>query len=194
MKKIILMGLMVFSMSVFAVPREIIIIRHADKLPDVAGPFLSPKGQVRAQQFVSYYVHHFPEPDFIFASKPANSLHPDESDSVRPLQTVAPLANQLTFLHKKAVIVHFPYFQNQYPLLAKALLHQKKYNQKIILICWQHGRINFLAQDLGVERSLPFWDNNNYDQVYILKYGHKGKLISFSILKNQYPVVGNFRW
>lgn len=197
MKKIILMGLLFFAMSCFATPCEIVMVRHADKwVQDKTGPYLSPKGQVRAAKLVSYYLSHFPKPDFIFASKPDSGgrSHASESLSFRPFQTVAPLANELTAMCDRSVRVHMPYYQKQYPSLASDLLHQKQYDHKMILIAWQHGKLNGFAKALGVKRTLPKWQENNYDQVYVLKYGANGKLTSFQLLQHQYPVRRNPTW
>jgi hypothetical protein len=47
---------------------------------------------------------------------------------------------------------------------------------------------------LGVTQKLATWENNNYDMVYVLKYNTEGKVNSFQILKNQYPVNVNPTW
>lgn len=193
--KWVCIGLLLLSGVAFCAPREIVIIRHGDKWPQSSpGPFLSPKGQLRAEKFVPYFLKTFGQPDFIIATKPGDAKHPDESGSVRPLQTVAPLANQLSHDQKKNYPVQFQFYQKQYAQLAKALLHEKQYQDKLILVCWHHGKINFLAQDLGVKQSLPKWQSNDYDQVYVLKYGKNGAVTSFQILKNQYPVNTNPIW
>lgn len=189
------MSIFLFSIPALSTPREIVIIRHADKWNQKNyGPYLSPKGQVRAEKFVSYYLSHFHKPDFIFASKPGDAKHPNESDSLRPFQTVMPLANELTFLSKQNFIIQTPYFQKQYLALANDLLHQKKYQDKQILIAWHHGKINFLTRDLGVTKKLAKWKGDNFDMVYVLKYDVDGKLTSFQILKNQYSVKNNVSW
>lgn len=195
MKKIILVGLIFFATSCFAVPREIVMVRHADKwAQDKTGPYLSPKGQIRAAKLVGYYLSHYPKPDYIFASKPnrVGPLH--EAISFRPFQTVAPLANELTVMSGRSVRVHMPYHPNEYHALASALLHQKQYDHKMILISWEHEKIDEFAKALGVKRALPKWDANNYDQVYVLKYDVHGKLSSFKLLQHQYPVSGNPTW
>ena len=199
-KKILLLSLFLLSSVVGASPREIIIVRHGDKLVgptkshDYTGRYLSAKGQVRAEKLAVYYMAHFPKPDFIFATKPADSKAAHESTSYRPLQTVMPLANLLTAQGGGDVIIHTPYYEKDYGKLASHLLMDKKYDQQFILICWQHERINLMAQALGVTESLPKWQGKDYDQVYILKYDAKGKLRSFQILKNQYPVNGDPAW
>src|SRR5690348_9355788 len=80
-----------------ACPKQIIIIRHAEKLTQShAGPFLSPQGQMRSLAFANYYLNKFHVPDFIVATNP---LEPKKLSSMRELQTIAPLANELTARH-----------------------------------------------------------------------------------------------
>ena len=187
--------MLTFSFSVMAAPREIVIIRHADKwVQPQTGPFLSPKGQLRAERFSVYYLKYFPKPDYIFATKPGDAAHPGSSQSVRPLQTVAPLANQLAYNSSTGFDVATPYYNEQYGKLAKMLLTNAKYNGKMILICWHHGHANRLATALGVNEYLKKWASDNFDMVYVLKYNPNGSLASFQILENQYPVAENPSW
>ena len=54
-----------FATTVIAAPREIIIIRHADKLDqDETGPALSAQGVMRSLKFAFYFLDKFGEPDF----------------------------------------------------------------------------------------------------------------------------------
>ncbi|HLB55705.1 MAG TPA: histidine phosphatase family protein [Coxiellaceae bacterium] len=196
MKKIIFIFLILFTNNIFAAPKEIIIIRHADKWEQKnPGPFLSPKGQLRAEKFVSYYLSHFKKPDFIFASNPVtNAADLDTGHSYRPIQTVMPLANQLAFQNPNGYPINANYADNQYAELAKSLLTNPQYNNKIILICWHHGLADALATSLGVTQQLKKWHGDDFDQVFVLKYNHDGKLAHFQILKKQYPVHRNPTW
>lgn len=196
MKKILSIFLILFTINIFAAPKEIIIIRHADKWKqNNPGPFLSPKGQLRAEEFVTYYLSHFKKPDFIFASDPiTNPADMDTGSSYRPLQTVMPLANQLAFQNPSGYPINVTYRDNQYAELAKLLLTDSQYNNKIILICWHHGLANALATALGVTQSLKKWHGDDFDQVYVLQYNIAGKLSHFQILKKQYPVHHNPTW
>ena len=183
-----------FSATCFSAPREIVIIRHADKWAHTEeGPFLSPKGQVRAERFALYYLKNFDAPDFIFATRPGDLRHPADSLSMRPVQTIAPLANELNHENKKFEI-DANYLQKHYADLAHALLNNQIYQNKMVLICWHHGKINDLTRLLGVTEHLSKWRSTNYDTVYDLKYNVEGKLISFKILENQYPVNSNYTW
>lgn len=95
---------------------------------------------------------------------------------------------------QKEYYVYHPFRNHQYKELAAALLNQSKYNQKMILICWHHGHANRLAQALGVTQTIPKWPHDAFDTVYVLRYDANGKLSSFQILKNQYPVNQNPSW
>lgn len=197
-KMLVVLSIAMLSFSVFSAfsaPREIVLIRHADKWDQKnAGPFLSSKGQLRAERFAVYYLKYFHKPDYIFATKVGDSVNLKESESMRPLQTVAPLANQLAYDNPKGFSVNTSYFNEHYVQLAQILLKNSLYKNKMILICWHHGRINQLAQALGATESLKKWPANNYDSVYVLKYNVAGKLISFQILNHQYPVNSNPTW
>lgn len=196
MKKILLIIIVsVISFNSFATPKEIIIVRHADKwVQQNPGPFLSPKGQVRAAKFVGYYLSHFPKPDFIFASKPIAQHGASDDHSYRSLQTVIPLANQLAYHNPHGYFIDTRYQNDDYKKLANLLLHTAQYQNKIILICWHHGRANQLAQSLGVTQKLKKWGESDFDQVYVLHYNTAGKLHAFLILKNQYPVKEDSTW
>ena len=193
MQRKLILGLftLFFSANVFCVPHEIVIVRHADKwLQKDPGPYLSPKGQVRAEKLAVYYINRFGKPDFIFASKPV----PSKTGSHRPLQTVMPLANALTFQNLHPVLVQTPYVTQEYKQLAHLLLTQKRYANKNIVVCFHRPDMDALAHALGVTQTLPVWQKNVFDTVFVLQYKH-GKLASFQILKNQYPVLTkNLTW
>lgn len=188
------------TLTVTATPKEVIIVRHGDKTIGVnksrqySGRYLSAKGVLRSMKFAIYYQTHFAKPDFIFAAKPAFSRKVSNATSMRPMQTMMPLANLLTAAGEGNVIIHTPFSHLAYAKLAHILLQEKKYQGKRILICWQHGDIDALAKDLGVKQVLPRWHGHNYDQVYVLKYTMAGHLTAFRILKNQYPIHGNPTW
>lgn len=196
MKKIILIFVILFTTACFSAPREVVIIRHADKWEQKnPGPFLSPKGQLRAEKFIAYYLSHFKKPDYIFASNPVVHAAKEYTGySYRPLQTVIPLANQLAFQNPNGFPINAIYHDNQYARLAKLLLTNHAYQNKFILICWHHGLAGALAHALGVTQPLAKWRSGDFDQVYVLTYNHAGKLSAFHILKNQYPVNDNPTW
>jgi hypothetical protein len=187
----------VFAASIFsihpvwALPKEIIIIRHADKLKQLKpGPTLSPKGEARAVKFALYYLKKFGEPDYIFASNPTLN---GKGSSLRELQTVAPLANILAKRHPTVGpgILH-TYHRMDESQLAHGILSDKKFDGKQILICWDHNRVGKLVTALGVKRFFDRWEKDDYDKVYVIQY--HSNAVQFWVLKKQYEVSFEGSW
>lgn len=180
------------SVTSWAVPSEIILVRHGDKLlQKKPGPTLSAKGEIRAIALAFYILDKFGEPDVLIASN-VDSSSGDES-SLRELETISPLANMLQARHpEKTIPIVHPYADNR--AMAHLILKDKHFNGKHLIICWDHVKIPALAAKLGVKQKLSAWPHNDFDSVYIIKYGKEGKVTSFEILNNQYPVNFNGSW
>ncbi len=182
-----------FVISVYAVPKEIILIRHADKLDQAnPGPFLSPAGLVRAQHFSTYYLGHFHEPDFIITTAHTHS-------SNRELQTVMPLVTQFALRHPNGgqpILMSDEYKhdkdkknKSKLQKLYTDLLNDPQFNDKIILICWHHGEIPALLDGLGVTPHQHKLADDNYDTVYDITFDKLQGVIKLAVLSNQYPVL-----
>ena len=191
---IFILSMLLFG-QVTATPKEIVIIRHTDKWDfKHYGSTLDPTGYARAVNFAFYFLNKFGHPDYIVAMNSSSSSK--YSTSIRELQTVAPLANILAIndVSKGGVPILHPYRDPQYPKLAKWLLHSKKFNDKLVLVCWDHFTIPLLTAKLGVKQKLPTWGKRDFDTVYILKYGENGHLDHFKILNHQYPTKNIKNW
>jgi len=185
---------MIFMTTVvFSAPKEIIIIRHADKLiQPKPGPCLSPQGEIRSIQFAYYFLKKFGEPNYIFAKDA--TIHNGKLSSIRELQTVAPLANLLAEKHPNQGFPLLSFPKSDYQKLAADLLTNSKFQGKTVLICWDHELIPLLAEKLGVIPRPKKWASHDFDTVYWITYDSKGNISSFKELNNQYPVVFNGSW
>src|SRR5436305_1160624 len=104
MKKMIMIActflLSIINFSICCAPHEVVIIRHGDKWEQKNdGPYLSAKGQIRAEKFAQYYLKTFPKPNYIFSTRIGDNNCPNQSKSMRPLLTVIPLASELASLN-----------------------------------------------------------------------------------------------
>ena len=144
-------------------PKMILLMRHAEKSGDPTDPDLSDQGVARAQKLVAWVPQTFGAPDFIFAS--AISKH-----SARPYETVKPLAKALN------IPLDATFADQDYGALASDLLTRHRHDGASILVCWHHGNIPALAEDLGAPAgSYPDpWDRNVFDLVLRLDYGGSG--------------------
>lgn len=142
-------------------PRQILIIRHAEKSNDKSDIHLNARGKARAAALVRLFPEQFDTPEFIFASKA--SLH-----SNRPVETVTPLADALHLTIDNS----FP--NEDYAALARELLASPIYKGRVILVCWHHGKIPALAAALGVGNPPSPWPDSHYERVWRLDYGVGG--------------------
>lgn len=200
---LILIFTVLSTSSSYAIPLEIILIRHADKLDQYQpGPFLSAIGQARAEMFMRYYInkmeptptpaHPYPEqtfpiPNFIIATMASHA-------SNREQLTIAPLASELIsqgYLNQYNLILNtFSHGDEGLKKLSKSLLTDAMYNNQFILICWHHGEIPKLLDLLGVKPHQDKLPDDEYDTVYDIKFMPNGSTMLF-ILRNQYPVSEN---
>src|SRR5262245_44923720 len=171
-------------------PSQILIIRHGEKLGDssddqVGGPDLSIAGFARAVALPALFVPQnqelscnlvqnagftgtyikigaqgspprFSTPDFLFATQASQN-------SNRPIETITPLSVALGLSYNDS------YADSDYKNLATAVLTDSKYGNKVILICWHHGKIPKLAKALGVS-SPPDWPDPVFDRVWKITY------------------------
>jgi broad specificity phosphatase PhoE len=138
-------------------PRQVLLIRHAEKLETKADSNLSPRGLERAAALPRLFQGPFDPPGFIFASAP--SKH-----SNRPVDTVTPLSRTL----------HLPinarYSEGAVSSLAKDVLVNPHYASATILICWHHGTLPALAEALKAPNRPPHWPDTQFDRVWKLEY------------------------
>lgn len=184
-----LISLIIFMLSAttaLATPSEIVIIRHGDKWVKNAGDNLNPTGYLRAIKFSEYYLKKFgTPPDAIFATRMGK-----DGAHARPFQTVAPLANHPVTTAKKVSISN-PFEVGHEAELAKEVLSNPAYDNKRVLICWEHTRITDILNGLGIPGK-TVWPKDNYDNVYIVDF--KNGKPHATKLEKQYPVPEIHDW
>jgi hypothetical protein len=167
--------LLAFAASAFAAPAQIIIFRHGEK-PDT-GNELDPQGQQRAQALVNFFendpaVTQYGAPAAIYAMAPSS-----DDGSVRPIQTVTPLAQNL------GLPINKNFTKDQGPAVVKDILGNKKYDGKMVLVCWEHKAIPGLAQDFGYDSAPAKWKGSDFYSVWIFNLDTAtGKVTSFKII------------
>jgi broad specificity phosphatase PhoE len=138
-------------------PRLILIIRHAEKPDSDDDIHLSARGKERAEALVKSIPENFAKPDFIFAAHKS-------AKSDRSVETVSPLAKAIN------LEVSAAFEDEEYKKLAKQILSDPRYSNKIILICWHHGKIPELAAALGAKKPPAEWDKKIFDRVWQIKF------------------------
>ena len=147
----------------------ILIIRHAEKPEDGLG--LAKEGEHRAKAYTRYFRPYTMEGqplhlDALYASA-------DTEESQRPRLTLRPLSKTLN------LPLSVRYNHKDTEELCDAL--RKDQAGKHVLICWHHGEIPNLLDDLGVDAKLLLpdgkWPGSVYDWVLQLAFDQDGKLV-----------------
>jgi broad specificity phosphatase PhoE len=168
-------------------PRKLMLIRHGEKEPDKGGPpfgvnadgeqdkhSLSPRGWQRAGALVPFFRKAWAPgvetPDAIYASrvgaKPLITKGRDVSKSLRPQQTVTPLADALNLSEG---------LQTPYAVGEESQLAQSIYDTEdgVVLVAWEHNHIPLIAQ--AFRANVPdSWPDGRFDDVWILTASDDG--------------------
>lgn len=164
-----------------ATPSKILIVRHGEK-PKLAeestaleASVLSPKGYVRAYALAPYFINTFGEPHVVFAQQPDGA-----DESLRPLETCTPTALAMKMPWGKSARVNTSYAIDQIDEMADHILQSDVYDDKLVVICWEHHHINNLAKALGANKNMvgKNWPDDVFDTTYVLTY-KDGTLASF---------------
>lgn len=156
-----LCGVFVLAGMAIAQPAEVIIIRHAEKPPE--GNDLSQKGRERAGALVAYFLEtpellEFKTPVAIYAPKVVHE------HSARSSETVAPLAAAL----------HMPinesFRKEDTQKLANEILHNRRYDGRMVLISWDHKMIPLIAKAFGADGAPDKWHGEAFDRTWIIKF------------------------
>jgi hypothetical protein len=149
----------------FATPKNVIIIRHAEKIQ--GGNELNVQGFERAGALPYYFsanpLYNNPSPTHIFAT----ALEGADS-SVRPIQTCSPTANH----YDLKLNIDFKHTETKE--LAEEILRNPKYDNSTVLICWSHRHIRPIVLALGGEDPGK-WPKEIFDEVYLLTYDTSAK-------------------
>lgn len=147
-------------------PREILLIRHAEKPADAADFGLSPAGRERAAALPTLFdqtrTDPFPVPDVIFAAERSKR-------SNRSVETVSPLAEKL------GLRIDTRFADDDYRKLAAELRTDPKYAGKTVLVCWHHGNLPELAAALGAAGVPESWKDGEFGRVWVVTYDAAGK-------------------
>lgn len=146
--------------SAHAVPKQVIIIRHAEKTEGTN--YLSSKGHERAGALPYYFsktpMFNDPSIKHIFAAAPAK-----KHTSMRSIQTCTPIAQHYQ------LPLNTDFKTRETDKIAHEILNNPIYDNSTVLVCWSHGHIRPLVLALRGEDPGK-WEDNVFDQVYLMTY------------------------
>jgi hypothetical protein len=165
-------------------PRQVLLLRHAEKPEDHQNPHLSAQGFARAAALPLLFVPGLPcSPQALdaprtFALKYDDALPGTKSTlprpecliatkqvkiSNRPLETITPLAAAL------GLAISAGHEDEEFETVAQHVLNHERFGDKVVLICWHHEKLPKLAAALGA-KAVPEWPDSVFDRVWHLDY------------------------
>lgn len=174
---------LMFSIKTVAAPKAVILIRHAeDPADESTNPHLSAEGYDRANNLYRLFDEHVDliatgKPDFLFAAAPQKA-----SGSLRSIETLEPLAKRLN------LNLNTDYTKDETSDLVYELFNNDIYNNKVIMISWQHKNMPKIVKHMGFTIKLEY-PKNRYDRLWIMKFT-KGKPTNFKDI-SQYLMRGD---
>ena len=139
-----------------ASPAQVFIMRHGEK----PAAFFASTTQLK----------QFGPPVAIYA------MAPSKTDSAnRPVETVAPLAKAL------GIQINSSFAKLQIVQLVTQIMNSPAYNNKSVLICWEHTMIPQIAKDFGATMAPQAWDGNVFNQIWVLSLAGN-RVINFNSL------------
>jgi hypothetical protein len=170
-----LRGLFVVVLGVIASPAhgspaQIIFLRHAEK-PEV-GFELNERGRARAGALAGLLTHdvraleHGPAAA-IFAMRPHG-----KKGSVRAIQTMEPAARAL------GLTPDTRFTRDEIAPLVRAIRSATAYDNKTVIICWEHDVIPDMLKAFGWTTGPATWSGKSYDRLWLLDFA-AGKPVRF---------------
>ncbi|WP_226987426.1 hypothetical protein [Parachlamydia acanthamoebae] len=153
-------GLVILHTFLHAIPNKVLLMRHAEK--PLEGICLNLKGLERAAALIPYFqgrseIQQYGTPVVIFALKPG-----PENGSVRSIQTVAPLA------HAMGIQLNTDFEDPQYPKMIEWIKTHPGFQDKTVLICWEHHVLPDMAKQFGASTVPATWEGDVFDRVWVL--------------------------
>jgi hypothetical protein len=148
-----------------ATPRQVILLRHGDKLASGDGNYnLSISGFLRALNLARLIPACFGTPTHIRTF----FLNPSSSKNARSYQSAVPLAVATGVNISIAQVSERDSF-----LDGQEILHQPLYRNGNVVLFWEHRRMPALARGLGWT-TMPAIGPMEFDQIFLLRYDSPG--------------------
>ena len=156
-------------------PRQVLLVRHAEKPSDDTDVHLTSRGAARAAALPSLFAipptfptkpAAFPTPDFLIAAKASKR-------SNRSIETLTPLAKAL-----EKPIDH-QHADRDFFLVIQPLFGEVKYAGTTVLIGWHHGSLPEIAMAIAakaknaaaLQRQIPErWEGAVFDRVWVITF------------------------
>ncbi len=152
-----------FTLPTLALPKAIVLLRHAEKPEDSNDPNLSPRGWERARALPRIFTENaelkkLGPPDFLFGAGQEKV-----TSAVRSIQTLQ-YVGEIFKLN-----VHQNYKRDSYLNLIHDINTNTLFDEKIVVICWQHEILTDFLNGFGIPRKIKY-PKKIFDRIWLVTY------------------------
>lgn len=150
------------AQNLFAAPARVVIMRHAEK--PASGSELNERGFLRAKALVDFFktsseMTKYGVPVAVYAMAPKG-----EDGTLRPIQTVIPLAQSLGLEIKKA------YNKKHVAALVSEIMRDPAYEGRTVVVCWAHDGIPDIVEAFGWTGGPDKWPGPVFDRAWVIDF------------------------
>ncbi len=169
-RKFLILLFTLFSSSAMAMPKTVVLLRHAEKTKDESNVHLSKKGYERAAAMPLFLkkISADARTMKLFAQ---GLKHSDSSR--RPIETLVPAAK--TF----GLEINQQFVKGESKELVKHLASSAALEKRTVVVSWGHDELHEIANRLGYAKAEE-WNSKIFDRAWVLQFDARGKLMKFS--------------
>lgn len=157
------------SATVFAMPKTVVLIRHAEKTKDKTNIHLSEKGYARAAALPAFFLKFQKDGTllklFAQGQKKADS-------SLRPIETLIPTSK------KFQIPINHQFVKDESSAMTNFLKESSSVDQKTVVVSWGHDEIGKISKMLGKDNGE--WPSSVFDRAWVFQFNSQGKLMKFT--------------
>ena len=160
--------------SAVAMPKTVVLIRHAEKPANESNIHLSEKGYARAAMLPRFFVKF----DSASAIRLIAQGQKDADSSLRPIETVTPASRQF-----RQPILH-QFVKGESRGMVDYLKSSHAFDGKTVVISWGHDELGAISRMLGDDQG--DWSSKVFDRAWVFRYRNDGTLIQVEDIAQEF--------
>lgn len=164
---VLLNALLLAAPTSLAMPKTVVVIRHAEKPADESNIHLSEKGYARAAKLPQFFLRF----DSAAAIRLIAQGQKRADSSLRPIETVMPASQQF----QQAILHQF--VKGEVQAMVEFLRSNHSYDGKTVVISWGHDELGSISALLGAPQGE--WSSKIFDRAWVFRYDADGAFVRF---------------
>ncbi len=166
-------ALLVAAPASQAMPKTVVVIRHAEKPADESNIHLSEKGYARAAKLPQFFLQF----DSASSIRLIAQGQKRADSSLRPIETVMPASQQF-----QQPILH-QFVKGESREMVDFVRAQHALDGKTVVISWGHDELGAISSLLGAPQGE--WSSKIFDRAWVFRFNEDGECVSFEAVAQE---------